>query len=329
VIAERPPDADPAIRFEGVIRDYDGRRAVDGVTLSVPPGTFGVILGPSGCGKTTLLKTVNRLLEATAGRVYVDGVDVSTEDATLLRRRIGYVIQQVGLFPHMTVGENVAVVPGLLGWTSARIAARVDELLELVHLAPADFRGRYPRQVSGGQQQRVGLARALAGDPGILLMDEPFGAVDAIERAHLQEEIAGVQRRLRKTILFVTHDVDEALRLGDLVIVMRDGRVEQAGTPAEVLGKPASRFVATLVDADDALRRLSVIPVSSVADPDDRRETISAIDTAASLRDALSSMAGSGQRALAVTIEGRRTGTVTLDRVLDAARRPDGTNGHR
>jgi osmoprotectant transport system ATP-binding protein len=319
----------PAIRFEAVVRAYGGRRAVDGVTLAIARGTFAVIVGPSGCGKTTLLKTVNRLLEATEGRVFVDGIDTSTVDPTALRRRIGYVIQQVGLFPHMTVGENVAVVPGLLGWTRERIAMRVDALLDLVHLAPDEFRDRYPRQLSGGQQQRVGLARALAGDPGILLMDEPFGAVDAIERAHLQDEMLSVQRRLHKTIVFVTHDVEEALRLGDVIVVMRDGRIVQAGTPAEVLHRPADRFVAKLVDADDALRRLSVVAVASVMAPVASPDATLSIDSSATLRDALSIMAGSGESRLAVVSDSARVGSLTLDRVLAAARRSDSPGSPR
>jgi osmoprotectant transport system ATP-binding protein len=319
-----PPSPDPAIRFENVVRTYGGRRAVDDVTLTVPRGTFAVILGPSGCGKTTLLKTVNRLLDVTEGRIFVDGIDISTVDPTALRRRIGYVIQQVGLFPHMTVAENVATVPGLLGWTSARTAARVEELLDLVHLPPREYRDRYPRQLSGGQQQRVGLARALAADPDILLMDEPFGAVDAIERSHLQDEMKNVHRSLHKTIVFVTHDVDEALGLGELIVVMRDGRIAQAGTPVDVLCHPADAFVATLMDADDALRRLSVVDVATAMDAGDRGVSPSSIAMSATLRDALSKMAGSGDRRLAVLDDDVRVGTLTLDRVLAAARSNDG-----
>jgi osmoprotectant transport system ATP-binding protein len=312
----------PAIRFDGVVRAYGDRRAVDGVTLDIPRGAFAVLVGPSGCGKTTLLKTVNRLLEPTGGRVFVDGVDNMSTDAVALRRRIGYAIQQVGLFPHMTVAENVAVVPRLLDWPRERIQARVDELLDLVHLEPASFCERYPRQLSGGQQQRVGLARSLAGDPDVLLMDEPFGAVDAIERAHLQEEIATLQRQLHKTILFVTHDVDEALRLGDVIVVMREGRIEQAGTPFDILAQPASAFVSDLVDAHDVLRRLSVVKVAAATD---RHANVApeapSTGAASTLREALSAMVAAGERSLRVVENGATVGVITLDGILEAARR--------
>jgi osmoprotectant transport system ATP-binding protein len=333
VTQARPPA--PAVRFEQVVRAYGGHRGVDGVTLDVAAGSFCVLLGPSGCGKTTLLKTVNRLLEPTSGRVIVEGTDVATVDPVLLRRRVGYAIQQVGLFPHMTVAENVAVVPKLLGWTPDRIAARVDELLDLIHLPPDEYRARLPRELSGGQQQRVGLARALAGDPSILLMDEPFGAVDAIERAHLQDEIVSLQRRLRKTILFVTHDVDEALRLADAIVVMRAGRIEQAGTALDVLARPATAFVADLVDAHDVLRLLSVVSVAtamsrSAQDPTASSGDAASIRSDATLRDALSRLAGSGQRSLAVSgDDGSIAGSITVDEILGAVRRIAGEPGSR
>lgn len=312
----------PAIRFDGVVRAYGDKRAVDGVTLDIAAGAFAVFVGPSGCGKTTLLKTVNRLLEPTGGRVFVDGIDNALTDAVALRRRIGYAIQQVGLFPHMTVAENVAVVPRLLDWARERIQARVNELLDLVHLEPASFCNRYPRQLSGGQQQRVGLARALAGDPDVLLMDEPFGAVDAIERTHLQEEVAALHSRLRKTILFVTHDVDEALRLGDVIVVMRDGKIEQMGSPFDILARPASAFVSELVDANDVLRRLSVVKVSAATQ---RRADVAAdlrsTDASSTLREALSEMVGAGERSLRVVDNGANVGMITLEGILEAARR--------
>ena len=326
-MTQAQPLADPAVRFEQVVRSYGGQRAVDGVTLDVAAGTFCVLLGPSGCGKTTLLKTVNRLLEPTSGRVIVEGTDAASLDPVALRRRIGYAIQQVGLFPHMTVGENVAVVPELLGWTADRIWARVDELLDLIHLPPDEYRGRLPRQLSGGQQQRVGLARALAGDPSILLMDEPFGAVDAIERAHLQDEIVSLQRRLRKTILFVTHDVDEALRLADTIVVMRTGRIEQAGTALDVLARPATEFVAELVDAHDVLRLLSVVNVATAMTrptADRRPSTVgqATIRPDATLRDALSRLAAQSERSLAVSEDdGSVAGSITVDDILSAVRR--------
>jgi osmoprotectant transport system ATP-binding protein len=230
--------------------------AVDGVDLTIESGTFAVLLGPSGCGKSTLLRTINRLVEPTAGTVLLDGVDVREREATELRRGIGYVIQAVGLFPHYTVAQNVAVVPTLLGWDKARIARRVDELLALVSLEPARYRERKPRQLSGGEAQRVGVARALAAEPRVLLMDEPFAAVDAIVRASLQDEIARVHRELGTTIVFVTHDVDEALRLADRIVVLNAGRVVQAGAPATILEHPADAFVRDLVGVDAETRRL-------------------------------------------------------------------------
>ncbi|HTD33260.1 MAG TPA: ABC transporter ATP-binding protein [Candidatus Elarobacter sp.] len=240
-----------AVRYPG-----SAAAAVHDVDLTVEAGEFAVLLGPSGCGKSTLLRTINRLVEPTSGTVLIDGVDVRAQDAVALRRGIGYVIQAVGLFPHYTVAENVAAVPGLLGWDRARIAARVDELLTLIRLDPAQYRDRRPRELSGGEAQRVGVARALAARPRVLLMDEPFAAVDAIVRASLQEEIARVHRELRTTVVFVTHDVDEALRLADRVVVMNAGHVVQTGPPDEILRHPADAFVRDLVGVDPETRRL-------------------------------------------------------------------------
>jgi osmoprotectant transport system ATP-binding protein len=232
--------------------------AVHGVDLVIEAGEFAVLLGPSGCGKSTLVRTINRLVEPTAGSVTIDGVDLRERDPDELRRGIGYVIQAVGLFPHYTVAQNVAVVPGLLGWERAKIDARVDELLELVRLPPAQYRDRKPRQLSGGEAQRVGVARALAARPRVLLMDEPFAAVDAIVRASLQNEIARVHRALGTTIVFVTHDVDEALRLADRIVVMNAGSVVQAAAPTELLEHPADDFVRHLVGVDAETRRLAL-----------------------------------------------------------------------
>jgi len=325
-MADRPA----AIRFDNVVKEYAaGVRAVDGVTLDVPVGAFVVLIGPSGCGKTTLLKTVNRLFEPTAGTIYVDGEDALAVDRVRLRRRIGYVIQQVGLFPHMSVARNVATVPELLGWPRVKISARVDELLDLVHLEPKRFRDRYPRQLSGGQQQRVGLARALAADPSILLMDEPFGAVDAIEREHLQDEMASLHARLRTTILFVTHDVDEALRLADAVAVMRAGKVEQYATPLEVLAHPANDFVAQLLGSGDVVRRLALIKVERAMTaasevPQDRSGRPNASQAALagsdSLREALGALLATDVNALPVVEEGKTIGSLSLDDVRRAAR---------
>ncbi len=217
------------------------------------------MLGPSGCGKSTLLRTVNRLVVPVSGKVYVGERDAAAEDPVQLRRGIGYVIQAVGLFAHMTVAQNIAVVPSLLGWDRDRTAARVDELLELIHLEPRRYRHRYPRELSGGEQQRVGVARAIAAEPPVLLMDEPFGAVDAIVRRSLQDEIRRIASALRTTILFVTHDVEEALRLADRIVVMREGRIEQHGTPETILREPATPYVAQLFAIDPELRRYDAL----------------------------------------------------------------------
>jgi osmoprotectant transport system ATP-binding protein len=246
------------IRFENVRVRYPGSEsvAVDGVDLNVDAGELVVLLGPSGCGKSTLLRTVNRLVTPESGRVLVGDRNVASLDAVELRRGIGYAIQAVGLFTHMTVAENIAIVPSLLDWPRSDVDARVDELLELIDLPPHAYRNRRPRELSGGQAQRVGVARAIAGKPGVLLMDEPFGAVDAIVRQSLQRELVRIVRTLKTTTLFVTHDVAEALLLADRVVVMRDGRVEQAGKPDELLDAPATPYVRDLVRAgDDVYRR--------------------------------------------------------------------------
>ncbi|MER7829727.1 ATP-binding cassette domain-containing protein [Streptomyces sp. NPDC095602] len=250
------------IRFEHVTKRYaDGRAAVDDLSFEVARGELVTLVGPSGCGKTTTMKMVNRLVEPTSGRVLVDGRDVAGADPVELRRGIGYVIQQVGLFPHRTVLENTATVPRLLGTRRAAADARAAELLDLVGLDPRVFGDRYPDQLSGGQRQRVGVARALAADPPVLLMDEPFGAVDPVVRERLQSEFLKLQARMRKTVLFVTHDLEEAVRLGDRMAVYGQGTIEQLDTPATVLGAPATPYVADFVGADRALRRLSVTPV--------------------------------------------------------------------
>jgi osmoprotectant transport system ATP-binding protein len=253
------------IAIENVRKTYaDGTVAVHELSLDIAAGEIAVLVGPSGCGKTTTMRMINRLVEPTSGRITVDGEDVSTIDAVQLRRRIGYVIQQVGLFPHQTVAANIATVPKLMRWDRARVSARVDELLELVGLDPATHGGRYPHQLSGGQRQRVGVARALAADPPVLLMDEPFGAVDPVARDRLQAEFLRLQEQVRKTVVFVTHDVDEAIRLGDRIAVMREGgHLEQYAAPSELLSAPATPFVAEFVGAERTLRRLSVVPVSA------------------------------------------------------------------
>lgn len=250
------------IRFEHVTKRYeDGTTAVDDLSFEVAEGELVTLVGPSGCGKTTTMKMVNRLIEPSEGRIYVDGDDISTTDPVQLRRRIGYVIQQVGLFPHKTVLENTATVPHLLGVKRGKARERAAELLDLVGLDPATFGDRYPEQLSGGQRQRVGVARALAADPPVLLMDEPFGAVDPVVREHLQNEFLRLQQAVRKTVLFVTHDIEEAVRLGDRMAVYGDGRIEQFDTPSTILGAPANDYVADFVGADRGLKRLSVTPI--------------------------------------------------------------------
>ncbi|MBM9617784.1 betaine/proline/choline family ABC transporter ATP-binding protein [Streptomyces zhihengii] len=252
------------IRFEQVGKVYaDGTTAVDGLSFEVAEGELVTLVGPSGCGKTTTMMMVNRLIEPTTGRILVDGSDIATVDPVELRRRIGYVIQQVGLFPHRTVLDNTATVPALLGWKRARARARAAELLELVGLDPAVYGGRYPAQLSGGQRQRVGVARALAADPPVLLMDEPFGAVDPVVRERLQNEFLALQSAVRKTILMVTHDIEEAVRMGDRIAVYGQGRIEQLDTPRAVLGTPATPYVAGFVGADRGLKRLSVTAVEA------------------------------------------------------------------
>ncbi len=251
------------LRLDHLTKRFPGGHvAVDDLSLEVAEGELCVLVGPSGCGKTTTMKMVNRLIQPTSGRILLDGNDVTSGDAVALRRHIGYVIQQIGLFPHQSIATNVGTVCRLLGWDRARVAARVDELLELVGLDPATYRERYPHQLSGGQRQRVGVARALGADPPVLLMDEPFGAIDPITRERLQNEFLRLQAELRKTVVFVTHDIEEAVKLGDRIAVLAQGGVlAQHDTPAELLAHPASDFVADFVGADRGLKRLEVTAI--------------------------------------------------------------------
>jgi osmoprotectant transport system ATP-binding protein len=317
-----------SITYEGVDKTFPGgaRPAVHNVNLAVAPGELVVLLGPSGCGKTTLLKLTNRLYEPSAGRILMDGKEIHELPVTALRRRMGYVIQQAGLFPHLRVAENVAVVPRLLHWKKQRIRQRVDELLELVGLPPAEYRRRYPVQLSGGEQQRVGLARALAAEPTTLLMDEPFGALDAITRSRLQEELRRLHRRFGQTVLFVTHDIDEAVRLADRIVVMREGRVVQSDTPLRIVMDPADAFVADLVGAGDVLRRLSLLPIAAAMRPlpvTDGRASMPGSPTVAlaeTLRTALGGLLESGHdRLTVIDDEGRPVGTVDLPSIQEAS----------
>ena len=251
------------IELNRVTKIYPGatQPAVDSVSLTVPQGEICVFIGPSGCGKTTLMRLINRLIPLTSGSISVDGKDIMTLNPIELRRHIGYVIQQVGLFPHMTVRDNIATVPKLLGWTKAKIDERVDELLGLVNLDPREFRDRYPRQLSGGQAQRIGVARAMAANPTTMLMDEPFGAIDPINREVLQDEFLRIQAKLKKTIIFVTHDINEAIKMGQRVVLLQDGQLVQAGLPDELLNRPANEFVKSFVGADRVLKRLNLLKV--------------------------------------------------------------------
>ncbi|MEI2785664.1 MAG: ATP-binding cassette domain-containing protein [Candidatus Nanopelagicales bacterium] len=254
------------ISLQDVTKQYpDGTVAVSELTLEVDEGVICALVGPSGCGKTTTMRMINRLIEPTSGRILVAGDDVTSLDVRQLRRRIGYVIQNAGLFPHYTVRKNVATVCRLLGWDKAKTAARVDEMLDLVDLDPAIFGDRYPHQLSGGQRQRVGVARALAADPPVLLMDEPFGAVDPIARERLQDEFLALHQRVRKTVVLVTHDIDEAVKLGDRIAVLKQGGfLEQFDSPAAVLGFPVNDFVADFVGSDRAIKRLRVSPIPAL-----------------------------------------------------------------
>ncbi len=308
-----------AVSMRGVIVTYPGagRRAVDDVRLDVPAGELVVLLGPSGCGKSTLLRTINRLVIPDSGDVVVDGTNVRDASPETLRRGIGYIIQAVGLFPHMSVARNVGIVPELLSWDRARIDARVDELLALVALDPKGYRNRLPRELSGGEAQRVGVARALAAEPRVLLMDEPFGAVDVIVRTALQDETLRIHRALGTTIFFVTHDVDEALRIADRIVVMNAGRIVQADTPLRVLAHPATPYVEALLDTRDTVRRLGLLHVrdamSRGAAPGAPSD--GSVPADATLREALGLLLGGARR---LAVDGTNGATLDFDGVRQA-----------
>lgn len=257
------------IKLENVTKIYPGQAepAVQELSLVVPDGEICVLVGPSGCGKTTTMKMVNRLIEPTSGKIYVDEKDVTQMDPIQLRRSVGYVIQEIGLFPHMTIAENIGTVPKLVGWEQARIDRRVDELLGIMGMDAAEFRDRYPRELSGGQRQRIGVARAMATDPRVMLMDEPFGAIDPITRDRLQNEFLRLQQKIQKTIIFVTHDINEAIKMGDKIAILDVGGVlEQYGPPSEILSYPANEMVEGFVGADRALKWLNLVRVEEVMD---------------------------------------------------------------
>jgi osmoprotectant transport system ATP-binding protein len=311
-----------AIEFIDVVKQFAGtpRPAVDRLSLSVDEGRTLALVGPSGCGKTTTLKMINRLVEPTSGNILINGRGIMEQPVLELRRSLGYVIQHIGLFPNMTVARNIAVVPGLLGWDRRRIEARVDELLALVGLDPGEFRDRRPRQLSGGQQQRIGVARALAADPPILLMDEPFGALDPITRANLQRELAMIQKRLRKTIVIVTHDMDEAVKLADEIAVMKDGRIAQLGSPMELLARPENAFIADLLGEDRLIKLLQTLAVSRLMKPgaSSAGETVAA---SATMHDALLIFLATGAEVLSVRDEkGAIVGAIAREACFHASR---------
>jgi osmoprotectant transport system ATP-binding protein len=301
------------IELERVSKAYDGRGVVSDLSLRVPAGAFCVLLGPSGCGKSTTLRMINRLVPHDRGTIRVGGEDIRDVPPERLRRKIGYAIQSIGLFPHWRVEDNIATVPRLLGWPQPRVRDRVTELLQLLRLDPDSYRGKYPHQLSGGEQQRIGVARALAADPDLLLMDEPFAAVDPVTRAALQGEILRIQRATKKTILFVTHDLDEALMLASIIAIMQQGRVAQTGAPAEILEHPASDFVAEFTGGEAGrFKLLALRKIGERLRPGEAAEG-KPLPPDASLRDALAAMAARHTDRLPVADEaGRPLGAITL-----------------
>jgi osmoprotectant transport system ATP-binding protein len=292
------------LELRNVSKRYPGQPepAIGDLSFTVAAGEFCVLVGPSGSGKTTTMRLINRMIALSSGEILLGGTSVLDRDVRRLRREIGYVIQQIGLFPHLTVGENVATVPRLLGWPKDRIAARTDELMALIGL-DAGLAARYPAQLSGGQRQRVGVARALAADPPLMLMDEPFGAIDPINRANLQDEFLALQAKVRKTIVFVTHDIDEAIKMGDRIAILREGGVlAQYDSPEAILARPADDFVAQFVGADRGIKRLSLTTLAEIALLDDDPSSARArrVPASYSLKDALSILLTDGGRALAV-----------------------------
>jgi osmoprotectant transport system ATP-binding protein len=311
------------LEFAATTKQYAGTDApaLDALSLKVPAGDICVLVGPSGCGKTTAMRMVNRMIDITSGDILVGGRSVKDRDADDLRREIGYVIQQVGLFPHRTIGDNIATVPKLLGWDRGRVAARVEELLDLIGL-PQDMRGRYPAQLSGGERQRVGVARALAADPPLMLMDEPFGAIDPINRDRLQNEFLRLQAQVKKTVVFVTHDIDEAIKMGDRIAILQvGGKLAQYAPPGELLLKPANAFVEDFVGADRALKRLSLMKVSEIP-----REALAHSDGGLDIpedtpvRTALSALLGQGEtHGRVLDGDGNPVGALSVDDIARLA----------
>jgi osmoprotectant transport system ATP-binding protein len=328
LLVNRPPTAQAegssphheaaTLELRGVTKRYPGtpRPALDDLSLEVEAGQICVLVGPSGCGKTTAMRLVNRLIEPTSGDILLGGSSVMSREPAELRREIGYVIQQVGLFPHLTVGQNIGTVPRLLGWDKRRITERVDELLDLVSLDP-ELRDRYPSHLSGGQRQRVGVARALAADPPLMLMDEPFGAIDPIARERLQDEFLRLQAQVRKTVVFVTHDIDEAIKMGDRIAILRQGGVlAQYASPEEILTRPVDEFVAQFVGADRALKRLGLTRLAELELAPSSANGLTRVSATTTVRDALSLMLAEGGARLSVVGEqGEVAGDVTMEHV--------------
>ncbi len=308
-----------ALELRNVSKRYPGQKepAIPDLSLSVEAGEVCVLVGPSGSGKTTAMRLINRMIQLSGGDILLGGRSVLDHQPTELRRQIGYVIQQIGLFPHLTVNENIATVPKLLGWDKSRTAGRVRELLELIGMDSDDIGPRYPAQLSGGQRQRVGVARALAADPPLMLMDEPFGAIDPISRARLQDEFLGLQEQVRKTVVFVTHDIDEAIKMGDRIAILRQGGVlAQYATPAEILTEPADEFVAEFVGEDRALKRLGLATLADIEllAPNGVPPGPARVPLSATVRDALSRLiAGGGSPLTVVDVEEQVAGIVTLE----------------
>lgn len=303
------------IEFDDVTKVYsDGTTAVDGISFEVASGETLTLVGPSGCGKTTTMKMINTLIRTSEGTISVDGVSVNECDTIDLRRSIGYVIQEIGLFDHMTVGENIGLVPDLLGWDDDRIDNRVVELLELIELPPKT-KNQYPNELSGGQRQRVGVARALAANPQVMLMDEPFGALDPLTRENLQDEFLDIQDDLNVTIVFVTHDIDEALKMGDKVAVMRDGSIVQCDTPTAILSDPADDFVADFVGEDQMLKHLATVAVEAVMDDDISPHDSPTVTPSSTLKDVAKILLGSDYDVLPVVKDGEPVGSVTRTHV--------------
>ncbi|MBN2839605.1 MAG: ABC transporter ATP-binding protein [Coriobacteriia bacterium] len=308
------------IELRGVTKRYDATVAVDDVSLIVPDGELTILLGPSGCGKTTLLRTINRMVEIDAGEVLIDGTATTAVPPQELRRHIGYAIQSVGLFPHMTVRRNIATVPRLLGWDAARIDGRVSELLSLVGLDPAAYAEKHPNELSGGEAQRIGVARALAADPPVLLMDEPFGALDPINRERLQREFAALHRRLGKTVVFVTHDIEEAVLLGDRIVLMREGRIVQSGSPEELWRGPEHQFVRDFFGDEFGLRILSRHRIADLTPGPASGRTVPEVRPDTNLRDALAIMVTESADSVVIRDDDRIIGSLSFCDIVTQVR---------